>query len=127
MLIMVMHLMHHKVAIFKAGVGTPIVLDLEVTMVVREVSASLVLARNSSPARAMFQDKVATQALKPTSAAVQAVVQDKVATLVQVMVQDEATLVLDPISGIAPTMARGKEGTLALVLTKAEGTGSGIA
>lgn len=93
---------------------------------VQEVSASIVLACATAPTQAMFQDKVATQALKLTSTAAQAAVQDKVVTLVQVTVQDEATLVLDPTSGIAPTMDQDK-GTLVLVLVKAEGTGSGIA
>lgn len=122
-MLVIIHLTHHKVAIsptqiiiFKAGVGTPIVHGPVVTVV---------------------QETSATVALNPTLP----VVQDKVATLVQVlvlvlvlvpasariMVQDEATLVLNPTSGTTPTMALVKEGTLALVLIKAEGNGPEIA
>ncbi|XP_035837652.1 uncharacterized protein LOC110866145 [Helianthus annuus] len=69
--------------------------------------------------RPVVQDEV-TLALDPTSEIV------PILPTAQVMVQDAATLVLDPTSGIASTMARVKEGTLAQVQVPGEGEAVGL-
>ncbi|KAJ0860729.1 putative protein SICKLE [Helianthus annuus] len=66
--------------------------------------------------RPVVQDEV-TLALDPTSEIV------PILPTAQVMVQGAATLVPDPTLGIAPTMARVKEGTLAQVQVPGEGEG----
>lgn len=116
-MLVIIHLTHYKVAIsptqiiiFKAGVGTPIVHGLVVT-VVQETSATVAL----NPTLPVVQDKVATL--------VQVLVLVLVPASARIMVQNEATLVLNPTSGTTPTMALVKEGTLALVLIKAEVNG----